>query len=216
MVPLLLLLGGLHGATAAADYTKVTWATPTAEPSKNTKGQPVISGGMPVGNGETAVLAFPIVPQAPPAPAPAPGPAPAPQCKSGALVGGKYCDMGAFIGCHDSSCQINGEESCKATTKPACVAAAAKACDANAACVAFSLMGTAPGHYIWGKSANVAEFRLKLWRTFAYLLLANSAKLCTTELAKTTSAVLKGFPDSDWTYYVSAKPCVILASFHDF
>ena len=62
----------------SADHTKVTWTTPTPEPGKNTKGQPVcttppltvqsrqatdrsltgrrwlqvISGGMPVGNGE--------------------------------------------------------------------------------------------------------------------------------------------------------------------
>jgi hypothetical protein len=167
MLPLALLLGGSLHAAAAADHTKITWTTPTAEPSKNTKGQPVISGGMPVGNGETACSVFPLVPQAP---APAPGPGPASHCRSGALVGGKYCDMGAFIGCHDSSCQIHGEEVCEAGTKTACAAAAAKECDAVAECVAFSLMKTQPGHYVW-------------------------------ELAKATAAVLKGFPDSDWTYY---------------
>jgi hypothetical protein len=40
------------------------WSTPTKEPGvahRNTNG-PVISGGMPLGNGETAVLAFPLVP----------------------------------------------------------------------------------------------------------------------------------------------------------
>jgi hypothetical protein len=42
-VAALALLAGVD-----ADYTKVTWDTPTVEPSKNTKGQPVISGGMPV------------------------------------------------------------------------------------------------------------------------------------------------------------------------
>ena len=44
----------------------VTWTTPTVEPGqahRNTNG-PVISGGMPLGNGETAVLAFPLVPAA--------------------------------------------------------------------------------------------------------------------------------------------------------
>jgi hypothetical protein len=173
MLTVLLLVGCCLTATGqtAPDYSKITWTTPTVEPAKNTKGQPVISGGMPLGNGETAVLAFPIVPLAP---TPAPGPAPAPHC-TGTLVEEKYCDMGSFIGCHDSSCQINNEESCKASTKAACSAAAAKECDANAECVAFSLMETTPGKFVW-------------------------------ELAKTTSAVLKGFPDNDWTYYVSAKP----------
>ena len=118
-----------------------------------------------------------VFPLVPPPSAPAPAPAGHPSC-SGALVGGKYCKVGPDIGCHDSSCQLPpGERTCSAHSQAACEAEAAKACSAAPNCVAFSLM-----HVV--KSSG----------KFVY------------ELAHTTSAVLKGFPDSDWTYYVDTKP----------
>ena len=122
-------------------YTKVTWTSPTEEPQRNTKGQPIIGGGMPVGNGETALLVFPLAPHgsvSPPPPSP-PGP---PACKTTSLVDG-YCDVGKFIGCHDSSCQFpSGRVPCNATThtKEACALEGAKRCDEKAGCVAFSML----------------------------------------------------------------------------
>ena len=50
--------------TPADCALNVVWPTPTPEPGtahRNTNG-PVISGGMPIGNGETALLVFPLVP----------------------------------------------------------------------------------------------------------------------------------------------------------
>ena len=60
---LLLAMLPLVAASPAANLS-VVWGSPTAEPCKahrNTNG-PVIGGGMPLGNGELAVLAFPLVP----------------------------------------------------------------------------------------------------------------------------------------------------------
>ena len=48
--------GGILGSSSSTvppPYLSVVWDTPTPEPGLNTKNQPVISGGMPVGNGET-------------------------------------------------------------------------------------------------------------------------------------------------------------------
>ena len=172
MMALPALLFGLLGlAQAGAKYTTVTWTTPTVEPQRNKKNQAVISGGMPVGNGETALLVFPLVPSSGPAAASVLAPSP-PPCK-GSLVGG-YCDMGKFIGCHDMSCQLKGEQKCAATTMAACELEVAKECDKMPSCVAFSI--------------------IKVGTHFSY------------ELAHNTGCVLQGFPDSDWTYFVKAKP----------
>jgi hypothetical protein len=250
-------LGLLLGvAGAGADHTTVTWTTPTVEPQHNTKDQAVISGGMPVGNGETALLVFPLVPPVPvptctfepgvdystglgqsvqadskeaccaecmgskgcaaavwkggktcwlkqgplhkspnsnpavtacvlppnsgsSAP-PAVVSAPPPPCK-GTLVGGTYCDMGKFIGCHDMSCQLKGEQQCAATTMAACELEVAKDCDKTPTCVAFSIMKLGSTHF-------------------------------TYELAHNTGCVLHGFPDSDWAYFVQAKPWPVPSS----
>ena len=40
----------------------LTWTTPTQEPSRNTAGAPIVGGGMPIGNGKTTALVFPLVP----------------------------------------------------------------------------------------------------------------------------------------------------------
>lgn len=45
---------------AVADWRNVVFDSPTAEPGKNRAKQPIISGGMPIGNGETAALVFPV------------------------------------------------------------------------------------------------------------------------------------------------------------
>ena len=45
---------------AGTDWSTVTFDTPTPEPGTNIGGIPVISGGMPIGNGETAALVFPL------------------------------------------------------------------------------------------------------------------------------------------------------------
>jgi hypothetical protein len=49
-----------HAARAPAHYRTITWETPTVEPQRNVKNQPIIGGGMPVGNGETVALVFPL------------------------------------------------------------------------------------------------------------------------------------------------------------
>ena len=36
-------------ASAPPGFMKITWTTPTVEPSTNTKGEPIIGGGMPLG-----------------------------------------------------------------------------------------------------------------------------------------------------------------------
>eukprot|EP01047_Picozoa_sp_COSAG01_P004788 COSAG01_NODE_159_length_23702_cov_119.507585_23_plen_254_part_00 len=153
MAPTALLLGLLVGLAqqAGADYTTVTWTTPTVEPQRNKKDQAVISGGMPVGNGETALLVFPLVPSSGLAAAPVLAPPP-PPCK-GRLVGDTYCDMGNFIGCHDMSCQLQGEQKCAATTMAACELEVAKECDKTPTCVAFSIMKVGT-HFIYELAHN--------------------------------------------------------------
>ena len=44
-----------------SDWSTVVFDTPTPEPGKNRLGAPIISGGMPIGNGNTAALVFPLV-----------------------------------------------------------------------------------------------------------------------------------------------------------
>eukprot|EP01048_Picozoa_sp_COSAG05_P024258 COSAG05_NODE_5622_length_1128_cov_1.343052_1_plen_293_part_10 len=257
---LMMLLGlGAHRAHAVADYSTITWTTPTIEPQHNTKDQAIISGGMPVGNGETALLVFPLVPPPVPVPkctfeagadyntglgqpvpadsreaccvecmktagctaavwvaggntcwlkegalhkapnsnpavtgcllppnasAPAIVPAPAPPPCKGKLVGGTYCNMGKFIGCHDMSCQLKGgEQNCAATTMAACELEVATVCDKTPTCVAFSIM-----HAHAVAEGVVGDTH------FVY------------ELAHSTGCVLQGFPDTDWEYFVKAKP----------
>ena len=151
----LLIAAGCQRVAAGADYRTITWTTPTVEPAHNTKNQAIIGGGMPVGNGETALLVFPLVPVT--APGPAPGPAPSPAACKGALVDG-FCNMGHFIGCHDMSCQLGtGEQRCSATTQAAAELEAAKACEAQAECVAFSLMGINASHFVYEMAHNNAH-----------------------------------------------------------
>ena len=40
----------------------LTWTSPTKEPSRNTAGGTIVGGGMPIGNGQTTALVFPLVP----------------------------------------------------------------------------------------------------------------------------------------------------------
>ena len=64
-------MAGLRLASAAAAAavvlaaiggpSSVSWNTPTAEPGRNEGGQPTFQGGMPLGNGDLAVLAWPNV-----------------------------------------------------------------------------------------------------------------------------------------------------------
>ena len=57
-----------YQAAAAPPALDIAWDTPTHEPSRNAEGlaegHPMIGGGMPVGNGETALLVFPLAPHA--------------------------------------------------------------------------------------------------------------------------------------------------------
>jgi hypothetical protein len=55
---LLPLLGAAALSTGVWDTVK--WTTPTSEPGTNQAKQPVVSGGMPIGNGETTALVFPV------------------------------------------------------------------------------------------------------------------------------------------------------------
>lgn len=65
MVPAIVLLVALLGSVCGVcgydpSAHNVVWTTPTAEPATNQEGAPVIAGGMPLGNGDTAALVFPI------------------------------------------------------------------------------------------------------------------------------------------------------------
>ena len=50
-----------RGAAPRADWSTVTFTDPTVEPGINEAGHTVVSGGMPIGNGETTALVFPVV-----------------------------------------------------------------------------------------------------------------------------------------------------------
>lgn len=54
------LLCTVAPSLAAADWRTVTFDAPTPEPGFNQAKRPVISGGMPIGNGETVALVFPV------------------------------------------------------------------------------------------------------------------------------------------------------------
>ena len=49
------------GTAQAFTPPPITWTTPSTEPGTNKANQPVISGGMPLGNGETVAAVFPLV-----------------------------------------------------------------------------------------------------------------------------------------------------------
>ncbi len=51
----------VRSAGAVAAWDTVTFDKPTSEPGKNVGGMPIISGGMPIGNGETTALVFPLI-----------------------------------------------------------------------------------------------------------------------------------------------------------
>ena len=60
---LLLLIMGVVcrcGASTSTNWDAVVFDTPSVEPGTNAEGKPVISGGMPIGNGETTALVFPL------------------------------------------------------------------------------------------------------------------------------------------------------------
>jgi hypothetical protein len=48
-------------AAGAAAPKPLVWDTPLLEPNHNRAGKTIIGGGMPIGNGETAALVFPVV-----------------------------------------------------------------------------------------------------------------------------------------------------------
>ena len=54
------LLFAISTSAAEPDWRTVAWHTITEEPQHNMKGKPIISGGMPIGNGETTALVFPV------------------------------------------------------------------------------------------------------------------------------------------------------------
>ena len=47
--------------TATRRWDRVVFDSPTKEPGLNVANQPIISGGMPLGNGDTTALVFPVV-----------------------------------------------------------------------------------------------------------------------------------------------------------
>ena len=47
-------------ATATGDWRVITFDTPTQEPALNRAKQKIIGGGMPIGNGETTAIVFPV------------------------------------------------------------------------------------------------------------------------------------------------------------
>lgn len=62
------LLAVLWAGPSCGSGRSIEWSSPTAEPAVNRAGQPIIGGGMPIGNGETTALVFPVTdkPVAPP------------------------------------------------------------------------------------------------------------------------------------------------------
>ena len=48
------------GAAAAWPWSTVEFFHPNPEPSRNRANQTIIGGGLPIGNGETAALVFPV------------------------------------------------------------------------------------------------------------------------------------------------------------
>ena len=54
------LIFSLGSATCDPSWRTVTFDTPTTEPSINQAGQKIIGGGMPIGNGETTAIVFPV------------------------------------------------------------------------------------------------------------------------------------------------------------
>lgn len=61
LMPVLLTLVSRLASAAIGGPRPVTWTTVTAEPGRNEKKQPTFQGGMPLGNGDLAVLAWPNV-----------------------------------------------------------------------------------------------------------------------------------------------------------
>ena len=54
------MVSGLHGGAAAWPWSTVEFFHPNPEPSRNRANQTIIGGGLPIGNGETAALVFPV------------------------------------------------------------------------------------------------------------------------------------------------------------
>ena len=59
MVALLLLTISLL-APGTFGWRTVTFTSPSVEPGTNEKGLPVVNGGMPIGNGDTTAVVFPV------------------------------------------------------------------------------------------------------------------------------------------------------------
>ena len=62
---LCLIFAFAGGGVVTEDMTGGGWSTvtfdvPTTEPGANVEGIPVISGSMPIGNGETTAIVFPL------------------------------------------------------------------------------------------------------------------------------------------------------------
>ena len=54
-------MSGSPGGAAAWPWSTVEFFHPNPEPSRNRANQTIIGGGLPIGNGETAALVFPVV-----------------------------------------------------------------------------------------------------------------------------------------------------------
>jgi hypothetical protein len=102
-----------------------------------------MGAGMPLGNGDTTALIFPLhnTGQIPGLARPCTDPT--------KFVDG-FCPLGDYIGCHDTSCQIavNGstEHTCTDPAIAICNGEAATACIAAAGCAAFSVLNDGPAN----------------------------------------------------------------------
>jgi hypothetical protein len=178
-----LLAGSVVGAFEVASLN-VKWTTPIKEPAKNKASQPIAGGGMPCGNGDTALYVFPLVgssptPASPPTPAP-PTPVPPMNCsRPSERILEVFCEIPETIGCHDKSCGINPPGVNRTTFGPdpkAAVKAAAEICAKDPECVGFEIEGAscAAGH-------------------------------CWVQFVKMTARLTHPFPDTDWNYFYNVS-----------
>ena len=130
------------GVTAGGDVSQynLAWTTPADEPSTNKNGNPVASGGMPIGNGDTTALVFPVVN----------GSTQRDPCD--ARVATDFCQVNNSIPCHDSSCQLTFS-GFTCAVRAGCAEAAAEFCGSKLpGCVAFAILNEDPpaaGQDLW-------------------------------------------------------------------
>jgi hypothetical protein len=127
--------------SSAPSLFNVKWDTAISEPQHNTAGHDIVGGGMPTGNGDTALLVFPL----------ANASAPSAGCTAKLL--GAFCEIPNGIACHDSSCMLQLKPNITFSNDGVVAAKqAAGVCAAEPECVAFNVGSdgiTKPGQPRW-------------------------------------------------------------------